>query len=600
MREPAAQRLAGFLFGGWLLLHTAGFPVLWSVLSAGVLCAGFVLRWLQVRTFRPITWLLVGFTGVMPFLDRGPLLPTMGAAALWLACVLLLSPLTPRRGLWLLLACLVMLASLALDPEAEFSALAIIIDVAFVLLLAQQVHAPAGAGRGIREILLRSVLLAVPIASLVTGVFWVFPTLSQQTDEALSGFSGSLNPGDVSVMRLSRRPAFVATFSLSSPVPSAANLYWRGAVLVDNGGLNWAQGGRPAPGTKNAVPEDLQVWRYSLASQNGAPVVPLDVPLTEISSDVWLPDVVSSAQPADDPPDPVLAAGRLDVPAAVRSDPRLSALVAELISPDRSVPENLQALGDFLRRGDFVYSLRPGRLPSADVAGFLLDRRKGFCEHYAAACANILRLAGIPTRIITGYRGGRWNPWLGTITVQEADGHAWVEAWDAASAHWLRFDPTEFVAPELTRQIEGLRDDQNWAWHQRVSVFVASLLPSAQIRLERLASAKLLPILGGLALLLAGGWLWLCRRGRDPVDAVLDRLEKYAKRANTPRLPGETPLAWMARLQAGAGAAGDGLREIASLYEQCVYARSGPDAAGQMLSLTARWTSGPAQRSGGA
>lgn len=588
MREPAPQRLAGFLFSGWLLLHAACFPGLWSMFAVAVLLAGIILRWRRLRCFRGLEWLLLGLTGLMPFVERGPFLPTLGMAALWMASVLLLQPLTARRGLWLLLAAMIMLASLALDPGFDFPSLAIILDVAFVLLLAQQIHAPASSGRGIRDILLRSGLLAIPVAAIVTGMFWIFPALSQRTDQALSGFSGSLNPGDVSEMRLSRRPAFVATFPPSGPVPSAADLYWRGAVLVNNHGLNWSQGGRTAAAESTAG--EALTWRYSLMSQNGAPVVPLDWPVAEIPSELWLPEAVSSAHPASDPPDPVLAAGSLDVPAAVRSDPRLQSLAEEILSPARGIVENLNALAAFLRAGEFVYSLRPGTMPSADVAGFLLDRRKGYCEHYASACANLLRLAGHPARVITGYRGGRWNPWRRTISVQDADAHAWIEVWDSAARRWTRFDPTEFVAPELTRQIESSRRDEAWPWYQRASVFAGSLLPSFLSRFDGVVSGGMLPGLAGLVFVVTASWLWLSRPRRDPVAVVLQRLEKYARRRRAERKPGETPLAWVRRLAELAPHDGEPLRRIAALYEEGVYAGTGREGRihGDLLRLSAR------------
>jgi transglutaminase-like putative cysteine protease len=588
MTEPAPQRLAGFLFSAWLLLHAACFPGLWSMLAVAVLCGGIILRWAQLRCLHGLEWLFLGFTGLMPFVEVSPFLPTLGMAALWMAAVLLLQPVTPRRGLWLLLAALIMLASLALDPGFDFPNLAIILDVAFVLLLAQQIHAPASSGRGIRDILLRSGLLAIPIAAIVTGMFWIFPALSQRTDQALSGFSGSLNPGDVAEMRLSRRPAFVATFASSSPVPSAANLYWRGAVLVRNDGLNWSQGGRTTGG--EAPVGEALTWRYSLASQNGAPVLPLDFPVAEVPSELWLPEVVSSAHPASDPPDPVFSAGNLDVPAAVRSDPRLQSLAEEVISPVRGMAENLDALATFLRTGGFVYSLRPGTMASADVAGFLFDRRKGYCEHYAAACANLLRLAGHPARVITGYRGGRWNPWRRTISVQDADAHAWVEVWDPAARRWVRFDPTEFVAPELTREIENSRRDEAWPWYQRASVFVGSLLPSLLARFDGVLSGGVLPGLAGLVFVVMALWLWLSRPRRDPVGVVLERLEKYARRCRAERKPGETPLAWVRRLAALAPHDGERLCQIALLYEECVYAGTGREALlhDDLLRLSAR------------
>ena len=99
------------------------------------------------------------------------------------------------------------------------------------------------------------------------------------------------------------------------------------------------------------------------------------------------------------------------------------------------------------RTQPFVYTLEPPRLADNAVDEFLFSTRKGFCEHYASAFTIVMRAAGIPARIVTGYQGGEFNPYGGYLIVRQSDAHAWSEVWIEGSG-WRRVDPTAAVAPE--------------------------------------------------------------------------------------------------------------------------------------------------------
>jgi protein-glutamine gamma-glutamyltransferase len=97
--------------------------------------------------------------------------------------------------------------------------------------------------------------------------------------------------------------------------------------------------------------------------------------------------------------------------------------------------------------GNFTYTLTPDRLGSDSVDDFLFVSRKGFCEHFAAAFAVLMRAAGLPTRLVGGYQGGRWNPVGQFMSVRQSDAHVWCEVW-MADRGWVRIDPTFAVAPD--------------------------------------------------------------------------------------------------------------------------------------------------------
>ena len=100
---------------------------------------------------------------------------------------------------------------------------------------------------------------------------------------------------------------------------------------------------------------------------------------------------------------------------------------------------------DWFRAASFVYTLAPDILDRDPVDGFLFNTRRGFCEHFAGAFALLMRAAGIPSRVVTGYQGGEMNPTGEYMIVRQSDAHAWAEI--LLDGRWQRVDPTAAVAP---------------------------------------------------------------------------------------------------------------------------------------------------------
>ncbi|HKX56638.1 MAG TPA: transglutaminase domain-containing protein, partial [Xanthomonadales bacterium] len=94
----------------------------------------------------------------------------------------------------------------------------------------------------------------------------------------------------------------------------------------------------------------------------------------------------------------------------------------------------------------FHYALNAPLLGYHAIDSFLFDTRTGYCEHYASAFTVMMRMAGIPARIVTGYQGGWYNPEADYFLVRQSDAHAWSEVWLPESG-WTRIDPTAAVSP---------------------------------------------------------------------------------------------------------------------------------------------------------
>jgi protein-glutamine gamma-glutamyltransferase len=114
------------------------------------------------------------------------------------------------------------------------------------------------------------------------------------------------------------------------------------------------------------------------------------------------------------------------------------------------------ALMTHIRRGEFSYTLAPGPSGRDAVDEFWLDRRYGFCEHFATSFVVVMRAMGVPARVVTGYQGADPRPVDGYFIVRQSHAHAWAEYWQAGRG-WQRADPTAAVAPERVSISQNLQ-----------------------------------------------------------------------------------------------------------------------------------------------
>jgi transglutaminase-like putative cysteine protease len=139
-------------------------------------------------------------------------------------------------------------------------------------------------------------------------------------------------------------------------------------------------------------------------------------------------------------------------------DPRTRALATELLARPAIAAGGTPALIDAalarLRTGGYRYTLDPGTYGRDTADEFWFNRKAGFCEHIASAFAVLMRAAGVPARIVTGYQGGAPNSVDGVWTVRQSDAHAWTEVW-MAGLGWVRVDPTASVAPDRLSQFRA-------------------------------------------------------------------------------------------------------------------------------------------------
>ena len=97
--------------------------------------------------------------------------------------------------------------------------------------------------------------------------------------------------------------------------------------------------------------------------------------------------------------------------------------------------------------GSYFYNLSPKNTSLNNYESFFFDDKEGYCEYYAGVFVLLSRLAGIPSRIVTGYHGGELNEIGNFYSFKQKDTHAWAEVWFDDKG-WVRIDPTKAIPKE--------------------------------------------------------------------------------------------------------------------------------------------------------
>lgn len=338
---------------------------------------------------------------------------------------------------------------------------------------APRTHDPRPALREASRLLLHALpmmLILFVLFPRIPGPLW---GLTARTS-GVTGLSGEMTPGDIANLSLSDEIAFRVRFE--GEPPPRNQWYWRGPVFHEFNGRRWDRGQRlqfaPVPPTREGTPTTYTV---TLEPHQQHWLFALDYP-TDIPSEGRLRDdyvfydrnpvvnlkryTVTSwpdgriTQPAIDPdrpprsPDAAWSIQRdLQVPRAL-INPRTRELGQRWREEegDDDLAIVLRAL-EMFREQPFIYTLRPPLMRQSPSDEFLFEERRGFCEHYASSFVLLMRSAGIPSRVVTGYQGGEYNPVSEDYVVRQSDAHAWAEVW-LGDQGWTRVDPTGAVAPD--------------------------------------------------------------------------------------------------------------------------------------------------------
>ena len=127
---------------------------------------------------------------------------------------------------------------------------------------------------------------------------------------------------------------------------------------------------------------------------------------------------------------------------------------------NKSELEFAEFLMDHFKSQNYFYNLKPNPIGN-NYSKFFFETKEGYCEYFAGTMALLLRAADIPSRIVTGYYGGRYNNLGDFYTFSQEDAHSWVEVW-INNTGWIRFDPTQVIPPSnIKNTINSFEREEN-------------------------------------------------------------------------------------------------------------------------------------------
>ena len=480
---------------------------------------------------------------------------------------------------------------------------------------------------------LRTAALGMPVMVLL---FMTFPRIGPlwgvpQDGVATLGLSNSLRFGSVAEAALDDRIAMRIRF-LDAP-PAAEKMYFRGPVLTRFDGATWTPLSTdfPMPLPRDPLQLSGRAVRYEvtveptalplLAMLEATPELPtLDGLRTSRRNDMsW-----ATIRPVRE---------RLRFNAIAHTDFQLDAdsLADSIRAESLALPFDVaprtrawaRALGEqmkgarpgavanavmkHIRTAGYAYTLAPGLYGAADnrlaIDEFWLDRREGFCEHFAATFVVILRELGIPARIVTGFQGTDAVLVDGYHVVRQSQAHAWAEYWQAGQG-WVRADPTAAVAPERIFNSRSLRPAPGLLNNAFVAMnpeFISSLRTlwetldnrwnqwvlnySRGQQLDLLSNlgiaspnwqdlAKLLVLSLTSLALLAAGWAWWDRQRQDPWQRQAAALARQLRRLGLTPSPHAPPRQLATAVRERFGARGEALAALLLRLERERYGRT--------------------------
>lgn len=452
-------------------------------------------------------------------------------------------------------------------------------------------------------------MLAFVLVPRLNAPLWGAPT----PDNERSGLSDSMSPAGFTSLLIDDSPALRVSFVDAPPAPDQR--YFRAYVMSYYDGVTWKFHDTGA--TPPAPLEAAQTLRYRIdlepTHQHVLPM--LDVPIAappdaRLSRD----HLVMSAKPINDPIS-------YSAVSAIRYQLQITPGAHQqrwLQLPDHFNPRAL-ALGREWRArygaddgaivhaalkmfhdDGFSYTLAPAPLGRDAMDDFLFSTREGFCEHYSSAFTVLMRAAGIPARVVTGYQGGYWNKLGNYLLVRNSDAHAWSEVWIAGRG-WTRVDPTAAIRPERVslgaaaaaggqlawyrnNWIEGLRnhwDIVNRWWAEGVTGFNTlrqrNLLMPLGIDNANTQVMGILLASGGIVFILIGlAWALHRQKSSDPLLDALRMLERKLARHGVKRRPGEGPQHFLTRAARALPGCRDMLMQLMENYLELRYAHDEP------------------------
>jgi len=327
-----------------------------------------------------------------------------------------------------------------------------------------------------------AIFLFAGILTMTSALFFVLPRTARAALERfvparahLSGFANEVTLGQLGEIKQSSAPVMHIHKYVGEGL---LDVRWRGGALTEFDGKRWFNTNEAfedvrvlpdhsvtlklqhhvRPGERLAYRVQLsEIAPETLFFAGSAQWISINVPALYVtrSGSVRVPNAgagglrYNAVSVVEDelstprvPPEPLSPFDRDDMLLLPeRLDVRIPRLAREIIEGAPTEDLKARAIEKYLRRNyGYTLQLLPKAVPDP-LANFLFERRKGHCEYFASAMAVMLRAVGIPSRVVTGFASGVYNPLTGWQVVRASDAHSWVEAWIPGHG-WRTFDPT--------------------------------------------------------------------------------------------------------------------------------------------------------------
>jgi transglutaminase-like putative cysteine protease len=611
-----------------ILLHANALPfsLLGLILSIALLRT--YLRWREFRqipTLLRLTLLVILILST--FMTLGNLLGKQAGSAL-LACMIVLKLIETHSSrdarVVLMASCFLALAGFLYDQSIT-QTLSTAAACIFIFAALRQITAPISnqskktlfnwSDLGFAT---RYLLLATPFAAVC---FVLFPRLStplwgapQDSYSARTGISDHMEPGAFANLALDDTPVFRVSFDGQLPEPRYR--YFRGPVLWRFDGSAWSGSeawrgytsptevqslGTPIGYTIIQEPTD-QRWLFPLDVPIKAPdqatlTADLQTLSTQALSQVLRYQGISATRYILQPK-LTLNQRSISLQLPDSLNPRARALASSWRKQWNDNPKAIAQAALDLFTQNFSYSFEVPLL-SRDHAidDFLWNVRSGWCEHYASSFTFLMRAAGIPARVVTGFQGGFYNSRGNYLTLRRSDAHAWSEIW-VEDEGWIRIDPTAAIAPERisndarsTYEASNTWYGQSWLtqWRDRTDLlaywWTQTIVEFSALRQKNLlhqfgidSQSSLLPallILFSAAALM--GLAWFAQgRYRKPRDRLLQNWQQLCAllaRSGINKEPCEGPIEFTRRAAEKAPHLANALLSIGQHYARLRYAQ---------------------------
>ncbi len=311
------------------------------------------------------------------------------------------------------------------------------------------------------KLLIQSIPLMLVLFVLfprITGPLWGLP---QDAHTGKTGIDNKMTLGKISQLIQSDEVAFRVKFD--NTMPPSTERYWRGPVLWQTDGTTWTELQFTAKNKKPIITTSGPEYPYTLILEphNEHWLFALDFPSNEATTQNTIQThdgKLQSIKPIEQRTQYKLKShtqfkfnakndSHLETALQLPKDkhPRTKQLAQQWLQTTSDPQQFVQRALQHFNQQKFFYTLTPPRLTGDTIDSFLFESRRGFCEHYAASFTVLMRAAGIPARIVTGYQGGEINPIDNYLIVRQQDAHAWTEVW-LKDEGWVRVDPTGTVA----------------------------------------------------------------------------------------------------------------------------------------------------------